>query len=67
MRSVIRVYLSPGIAFLWSSSDVGVASVTQNGVGKTQSDASPGVTTVRAAMDRATHNYGEARLEKESC
>ena len=51
----------PGIAFLWSSNDVSVASVTQNGLGKTQSDTLPGFTTVRAAMERAAHNYGEAK------
>ena len=46
--------------FLWSSGNQSVATVTQNGVAKTLS--SLGDADIRAAMNRATHNYGTASI-----
>eukprot|EP00095_Tigriopus_kingsejongensis_P012070 maker-scaffold60_size442463-snap-gene-0.28 protein:Tk12070 transcript:maker-scaffold60_size442463-snap-gene-0.28-mRNA-1 annotation:"nuclear pore membrane glycoprotein 210" len=50
-----------GAPFLWSSSNQTVATVTQNGVALTNPD-NVGGTEIKAAMNRASHNYGRARV-----
>ena len=47
--------------FTWSSGNVSIATVTQNGIGKTSGRFS-GSTEIIAAMSRATHNKGYAEL-----
>lgn len=50
-----------GSPFLWSSANQTVATVTQNGVVKTNPE-NVGGTEVKAAMNRASHNFGRARV-----
>ena len=47
--------------FTWSSANISIATVTQNGVGQT-SGRFPGATEIIASMSRAAHNKGYAEL-----
>ena len=47
-------------SFLWSSGNQSVATVTQNGVARTTTEL--GEVNIKAAMSRATHNFGIAKI-----
>ena len=51
---------SSTLSFIWSSLNSSIATVTQNGIGKTLGKI--GETAIHAAMNRATHNRGEAMI-----
>ena len=48
-------------SFLWSSGNQSVATVTQNGVARTSTEL--GEVIIKAAMSRATHNFGIAKIK----
>ena len=48
-------------SFLWSSGNQSVATVTQNGVARTSTEL--GEVKIKAAMSRATHNFGIAKIK----
>ena len=48
-------------SFLWSSGNQSVATVTQNGVARTMTEL--GEVNIKAAMSRATHNFGIAKIK----
>ena len=51
---------SSTLSFIWSSGNSSIATVTQNGIGKTLGKI--GESAIIAAMNRATHNRGETTI-----